>query len=142
MRKVTKQQLRRFPELAIVEDEEAQSELLMLIRGKHVLFWILPAALVAAILLLAVKFLIGQLPLGFDPSIAGLLAPGVAGAVLGPLAMYWARNDQRRTLRSELRRLAYPICLNCGYDMRGLPHDRCPECGEVGYPSPTENERA
>jgi len=35
----------------------------------------------------------------------------------------------RRFLRQYLNDQGIPICRKCGYDLRGLPRDRCPECG-------------
>ena len=32
----------------------------------------------------------------------------------------------RRALRSR-----EGCCVNCGYDLRGTPHGKCPECGSV-----------
>jgi len=37
------------------------------------------------------------------------------------------RSCQVRRLK---RRLTNGLCVNCGYDLRGLPLPRCPECGE------------
>jgi hypothetical protein len=38
-----------------------------------------------------------------------------------------------RRVRSSLRKLlnsrGIPVCLGCGYDLRGLSEHRCPECG-------------
>ena len=39
------------------------------------------------------------------------------------------RRWMRRYLRTYLNEHGVPICLNCGYDLRGLPESRCPECG-------------
>ncbi len=35
----------------------------------------------------------------------------------------------RRDLRAQLTREGRNICLECGYDLRGLPSSICPECG-------------
>jgi hypothetical protein len=35
-----------------------------------------------------------------------------------------------RSLRRELRKADIPVCLNCGYDLRGTAADRCSECGQ------------
>jgi len=39
----------------------------------------------------------------------------------------------RRELRRKLIALRIPVCLGCGYLLRGLPHtaERCPECGRA-----------
>lgn len=37
-------------------------------------------------------------------------------------------NDPIRAVRAR--------CANCGYDLFGLPHDVCPECGSVYVPAP------
>jgi len=35
----------------------------------------------------------------------------------------------RRFLRKELVRRGIPVCIKCGYDLRGQTETRCPECG-------------
>ncbi len=35
----------------------------------------------------------------------------------------------KRKLRTELVKRGVPICIPCGYDLRGLTEPRCPECG-------------
>lgn len=41
------------------------------------------------------------------------------------------RGGMPRDLRRKLVQAGVPVCLKCGYDLRGLPADRtrCPECG-------------
>jgi hypothetical protein len=51
---------------------------------------------------------------------------GVSGASL--LIRFYRRNIQR-SLRSQLIERGTPICLECGYDLRGQIESRCPECG-------------
>ncbi|MCP4590519.1 MAG: hypothetical protein GY842_07235 [bacterium] len=36
-----------------------------------------------------------------------------------------------RLLGDEWDKTLPPICLDCGYDLTGLPSSRCPECGNV-----------
>jgi hypothetical protein len=72
---------------------------------------------------------------------SGLLAAGVASdlrgfvnaAVLVLLLLYgydmlWRRRALR-LMRKRLNELGRPVCLHCGYDLRGQTHPRCPECG-------------
>jgi hypothetical protein len=46
----------------------------------------------------------------------------------------------RRNLREQLIARGVPICLHCGYDLRGQIEPRCPECGKLalhlGLPLP------
>ncbi|MCB9854113.1 MAG: hypothetical protein H6818_00390 [Phycisphaerales bacterium] len=39
------------------------------------------------------------------------------------------RRSIQRHLRRRLIASGVPICLHCGYDLRGLQDARCPECG-------------
>ncbi len=63
--------------------------------------------------------------------------PGMYGGILGgitggsgtvAMAWFWRRRV-RRFLRERLLALGVPICLKCGYDLRGQTTPRCPECG-------------
>lgn len=53
--------------------------------------------------------------------------------LIGYVIMVYAmiRRDMPRALRKKLIDCGVPVCLACGYDLRGLPPDRtcCPECG-------------
>ena len=49
------------------------------------------------------------------------------------LNLLW-RKAWIRELRCLLRERGVPICLHCGYDLRGLAEARCPECGHVFEP--------
>lgn len=42
------------------------------------------------------------------------------------------RSGAQRELREKLLQQGVPVCLKCGYNLRGLPAEssRCPECGE------------
>jgi hypothetical protein len=52
------------------------------------------------------------------------------GAILVPtIGMALFRRQIRRRLRQVLRHSDVPICLECGYDLRGQTARRCPECG-------------
>jgi rubrerythrin len=41
----------------------------------------------------------------------------------------------KRLLREVLVRYGYVICHACGYDMRGSPGPKCPECGAAMTPA-------
>lgn len=49
--------------------------------------------------------------------------------------LYWVlyafptRGRIRRCMRQYLQEMHIPICLGCGYDLRGQTEARCPECG-------------
>lgn len=64
--------------------------------------------------------------------ILGALSASVALALLGA---FLAREAGRRVIREYLLSRGLPVCLHCGYDLRGLPPgDRAPPCPECGRP--------
>ena len=54
------------------------------------------------------------------------------------VAAYLAVREVRR-VRSERRRIGH--CRQCGYDLRGLPEPRCPECGARFDVEPQQRRR-
>ena len=48
----------------------------------------------------------------------------------------WFVAALRRSRRNRRRRRG--LCPTCGYDLRGLTHDRCPECGAPSSPRPAD----
>jgi uncharacterized paraquat-inducible protein A len=59
---------------------------------------------------------------------AGLVG-GITG-VSGFVAINWFwRHHLQRHLRQQLVARGIPVCLKCGYDLRGQSVPRCPECG-------------
>jgi hypothetical protein len=62
-------------------------------------------------------------------SVYGGLAGGVVGGSTMVMVRWLWRGRCRRFLRQELVARGVPVCLKCGYDLRGLSGPRCPECG-------------
>lgn len=60
---------------------------------------------------------------------------GIALMLLGYVLLVYVaiRRDVPKALRKELLDCGVPVCLKCGYSLRGLPRDRsqCPECGRA-----------
>jgi len=46
-------------------------------------------------------------------------------------AIWFVRPLVRRSLREQLVAKGVPICVRCGYDLRGQIEPRCPECGSA-----------
>ena len=63
---------------------------------------------------------------------SSMLGGVVSGLTVGPgivvLTWFW-RHRCQRFLRQQLVASGIPICLKCGYDLRGQTEARCPECG-------------
>ena len=73
----------------------------------------------------------------FTDSYLAMLAGAVAlgGVLVGAESRLFFRARWRRSLREQLVERGVPICLACGYDLRGQLEPRCPECGTPCAPS-------
>ena len=98
-------------------------------------FWVLILFVLILIPFVA-HFLIFILHLPFDG--AGVTG-GLAGAIVPSIGFIVYRRNARRHLRKELVALKIPICLECGYDLRGQTDARCPECGTAFDPALLKN---
>ena len=70
---------------------------------------------------------------------AASLASLFAVCTTGMITVWLVRGRTRRRVREGLVALGYPVCLHCGYDLRGSPEPRCSECGTPF--DPAERER-
>jgi hypothetical protein len=82
-------------------------------------------------------------PLGRAPWLFSIMpSSAYMGLALG-LGSLLLRGDRLRRIaiaRQELNRRGIPVCLECGYDLRGLVGPRCPECGQPAEHRPNEPE--
>jgi len=69
---------------------------------------------------------------GGGVAVGGLVACGIGlagGAVIGIVIGLITLNRLRWHLRQQLVASGVPVCIHCGYDLRGQTEARCPECG-------------
>jgi len=120
----------QFPEL---EHLDARGRAAVL---GHVRWWVYPVMVLRSAVAGFLAFVVAAwgmlcaLDVGPDAWIA--MTGGLAAFVAAYLMQV---NRIRREMRLEIRRLVAqgptPLCLACGYDLRGSPGPRCPECGEA-----------
>ena len=124
----------RHPELEYFEREDLQNLASEALTGaRHQVmrswsFWLVSLALgvlyITANVLAAWLF---QKYIGSPKWVESLLNGGAWVVVSG--GIWWLfRRRTRRHLREKLVQLGVPICVPCGYDLRGSK-ERCPECG-------------
>jgi len=96
---------------------------------KMPLFWLGLVGYTCGVGSLVFVILISLRPwLHLSASMVGGIVGGVTVGSGGVgLAWFW-RHRCRRFLRQQLLASGIPICLKCGYDLRGSK-ERCPECG-------------
>lgn len=65
------------------------------------------------------------------PSSETLVVAGTVGLVCAVLLSVIPLMRRRR-FKKTVHAYAYELCLDCGYDLRGLPEShKCPECGQA-----------
>jgi uncharacterized paraquat-inducible protein A len=70
--------------------------------------------------------------------VPGFLVHVVLGLLVGVLVgwVQWLfRRSAQQELRLYLREQGIPVCLHCGYNLRGQVEARCPECGRPFDPA-------
>lgn len=130
---------RRFPELAHFDSAEVarfaytdawRCTLSSVGRSRLMLLYLLAFFPIASRVVPVVGW-----RMGLPPSMAIVVAGLFYGCGIS-LALRWGLRDPvRRHLRRWLVQFGVPICIPCGYDLRGQVEPRCPECGEAFDPS-------
>lgn len=137
MRSFSKRRRRSFPELEfLATDQERHTAWRQAIRTIYgspkrwlILFGATALTVVAAVVAAkTARPLLGR----FVHLPPGVLS-GIVGGLLGGTAttgwVWFFRREIRDSLRQQLLERGIPICIKCGYNLRGQTQPRCPECG-------------
>ncbi|MCY2952624.1 MAG: hypothetical protein NTU53_11725 [Planctomycetota bacterium] len=138
--------IKRFPELAFFSDPSdryaAFRTAMREIRWRYFLL----AAVFSSMSCLVVPYLVRLLLVHLRALLNAPHLHSVSRVVVGvcngliPLVIAFVlvhlfRKRIQRSLRSQLVARGTPICVECGYDLRGQLEPRCPECGKAFDPS-------
>jgi hypothetical protein len=139
--KIRRQHYRLYPELALFESDAERIAALKAFQKaiwRNRNFWLMSVlyGMINAVGIAGGTWLMTRL--AYFSTVPRPIMTSIPAMVLGTLfglsfQFIWRRPIQR-ALREHLVAKGVPICLHCGYDMRGLPEPRCPECGECATP--------
>jgi hypothetical protein len=130
---------RWYPELALFDNEDERKAVLkrfwrQLLRRRQYWLFVLAFSGGYAIVMLSVLSVARRL----FPGIPSYLSSGLAGMFIGGFSglavQFLWRKPCQRYLREQLNARGVPICVQCGYDLRGQIDPRCPECGKAFDP--------
>lgn len=124
-----------YPELELLPDDKTRIHVLNHRQGLMLRSY-------RSWLAFGVYLLLNTMVVWFLPHILGRVARGIVPAglviflafafvivgVASGIQFFW-RGPIRRGIRKELISRGIPICIECGYDLRGQTEPRCPECG-------------
>ena len=124
---------KRYPELQrFATREEANSAVLAWKKQlmKMPRFWLGLVGYTIGVGVFITAILVMIRPWVFVP---GRMYGGIVGGITGVtgffvITWFW-RHRLRLFLRQQLVDRGIPVCLKCGYDLRGQIDPRCPECG-------------
>ena len=128
--------LRRYPELAVCNSpalrRTVHARCLKRVRRQYrfrtpllAMFMSVPITLLVFVTRLG--FVIRLLPMP-TPALIFVFNFFVYYLILG-LLLRSQRSKIQAEIRMEMVRIGYPLCLECGYDLRAQSEPRCPECG-------------
>jgi hypothetical protein len=127
---------RAFPELAIFNDRAERRTALR--RARNNVRYAVWLALISCAVCAAWGLLFPWLHLGrylpFSRATITFFGSITLGTIIGLSGWRIFRRSIQRSLRHQLIELGRPVCLHCGYDLRGQTEPRCPECGKPFHP--------
>lgn len=143
-----------YPELHFFDSDEERTRMLDEYdsgrKRRYLYYWCallfsVFAGVIVSIFIVIPPFIMLFIPHLIRPYIRPALTGVVTAGVYIIFYHLW-RNSRRRLLRKKLVEKGVPICIECGYDLRGQIEPRRPECG-TGFdpkllknPPSTDNE--
>ncbi len=129
-----------YPEIALFDTNEERKVAMrrahpMKLRGSGRSGWVNPgrvwvSSLIVFLTMTALLFGVDDQLVALHPVVARI--GKVLVFMLGIATAMWVlRPLVRRSLREQLVAKGVPICVACGYDLRGQIEPRCPECGSA-----------
>jgi hypothetical protein len=133
MADIRSKQARLFPEIKRFDSPKSAKAAMKLAWRVVVVrprFWVFVAFYVICVPIgLALTLRSFGTPPFIPPAMYGGLIGGGVGGTYAAVFHWLFRSPIRRRLREELVKQGVPICIPCGYDLRGQSEPRCPECG-------------
>ena len=121
--------LKDLPETQLFADDEQREKAIRDLENSGPAWHaILHIIILISALLLFKKFVWYRLPI--PPEIESWLFPIFPAFVIIAYSVYWQRQRAAVFFRNILLQDGVPVCMKCGYCLRGLSSDRCPECGK------------
>lgn len=126
-----------YPELRLFDSDEEREKMLAESKSVWEIFiFFFVILIVTPVILKLVHYMqqgVSRLLPGLGASYANrlflvLMMSAALGLVMRVLLIP-LRKRQQRVLREKLVEKGVPICIECGYDLRGQIEPRCPECG-------------
>lgn len=132
-RRMDRMLVRRRPEWDLFPNDEMRAEAIEQLDKElesSNRFWITVALVVLVVL--GLLFMVHEIVQQLFPAVPAwaLNALNIPGLLLGyaGVVAVW-RGGVVRRLRRKLIEEGIPVCRRCGYALRGIDADRCPECG-------------
>jgi len=122
-----------FPELLFFEDEEIREAEFRMIcsavihRASYLVIFLFLFGLIG------VRVMLNELSSIFPSLLATRfwLEWVIVVLLIPPGILYLLRCTVRGEIRASLNAHGIPVCMSCGYCLRGLVVQRCPECGQA-----------
>ncbi|NOX59372.1 MAG: hypothetical protein GXP29_11015 [Planctomycetes bacterium] len=134
----TKVYTRQFPELALIEDLDKRNEVVSE-ASRHL---VLPQFIIGLLQNMVIIFFVFNRLAVLDGKyyyLPSIVCITFLARLFAPLPFAIRGKKFRRTLRERINEFGAPICLECGYQLKGLAKPRCPECGNSFRPFENED---
>lgn len=124
-----------YPELALFTDDTDRKRALKqaqrrVWRAGRLWLWSISLGVVNGVVMSIRPWtLIPGLSARIPPVVGQIIFCGLMGGCAGVAFQYLWRKPMQGSIRRQLLDRGIPVCLECGYDLRGRTDPRCPECG-------------